>query len=178
MTVRELQNQLLELKRSSASNSVAVALMSLQQELVRPRPVFDPYRALAGLESLVDLARNKGDEKTKCFSTSLCQCRPFLANPHLQSILLKLVGDNESVEVAKAIQKSLHPSASLWPHVPSPKQYSSCRPPDFWYRPRSSQPTCFSCRQRGHIARFCPRNWYVHMLVIYFVQINVYLFGF
>jgi len=63
MTVRELQNQLLELKRSSASNSVAVALMSLQQELVRPPPVFDPYRALAGLESLVDLARDKVDEK-------------------------------------------------------------------------------------------------------------------
>ena len=81
MTVRELQNQLLELKRSSASNSVAVALMSLQQELARPPPVFDPYRALAGLESLVDLARDKADEKTKGFSTSLCQCRPLLASP-------------------------------------------------------------------------------------------------
>ena len=72
MTIRELQNQLLELKRSSASNPVAVALMSLQQELARPPPVFDPYRALSGLESLVDLARDKADEKTKRFSTSLC----------------------------------------------------------------------------------------------------------
>ena len=158
MTIRELQNQLLELKRSSASNSVVVALMSLQQELAPPPPVFDPYRALAGLESLVDLARDKADEKTKCFSISLCQCCLLLANPHFQSILLKLVGDKEGVEVAKAFQKSLHPSASLWPHVPPPKQYSSRRPPDFWYRPRSLQPTCFSCRQRGHIARFCPRN--------------------
>ena len=158
MTARELQNQLLELKKSSASNPVAVALMSLQQELIRPPPVFDPYRALAGLESLVDLAWDKADEKTKCFSTSLCQCRPLLANPHFQSILLKLVGDKEGIEVAKAIQKSLCPSASLWPYVPPPKQYSSCRPPDFWYRSRSSQPTCFSCCQRGHIARFCPRN--------------------
>ena len=34
-------------------------------------------------------------------------------------------------------------------------------------RPRSSQPTCFSCGQRGHIARFGPRNWNVYMLEIY-----------
>ena len=43
MTVRELQNQLLELKRNSASDSVAAALLSLQQELSKLRPLFDPY---------------------------------------------------------------------------------------------------------------------------------------
>jgi len=73
MTVRELQNQLLELKRTSASNSVAAALLSLQQELAKPPPVFDPYKALAGLESLVDLARDKVDARTKRFSTILRQ---------------------------------------------------------------------------------------------------------
>ena len=158
MTVRELQKQLLELKRSSASNSVAAALMSLQQELAKPPPVFDHFRALAGLDSLVDLARDKANARTKRFSTILRQCRPLLRNPHFQRILLKLVGDKEDVEVAKAIQKSLRPSAKLWPHVPPPTQFSSRKTPDFWYRPRSSQPTCISCRQRGHIARFCPRN--------------------
>ena len=106
MTVRELQNELLELKRSSASNTVAAALLSLQQELAKPPPVFDHYRALAGLESLVDLARDKADARTKRFSTILRQCRPLLGNPHLQSILLKLVGDKEDIEVAKAIQVS------------------------------------------------------------------------
>ena len=114
MTVRELQNELLELKRSSASNSVAAALLSLQQELSKPPPVFDPYRALAGLESLVDLARDKADVRAKRFSTILRHCRPLLGNPHFQSILLKLVGDKEDIEVAKAIQKSLRPSASLY----------------------------------------------------------------
>ena len=158
MTVRELQNELLELKRSSASNSVATALFSLQQELAKPPPVFDPYRALAGLESLVDLARDKADARTKRFSAILRQCRPLLGNPHFQSILLELVGDKEDIEVAKAIQKSLRPTASLWPNVLPPTQSSFRRPPDFRYRPRFSQPTCFSCRQRGHIARFCPRN--------------------
>lgn len=44
MTVRELQNQLMELKRTSASNSVGAALLSLQQELAKPPPVFDPTK--------------------------------------------------------------------------------------------------------------------------------------
>lgn len=118
---RELQNQLMELKRASASNSVEAALMSLQQELTKPPPVFDPYRALAGLKSLVDLARDKADARTKRFSTILRQCRPLLGNPQFQSILVKLVGDKEDVEVAKAIQKSLRPSASSWPIVTPPR---------------------------------------------------------
>ena len=64
MTITELQNQLLELKRTSGSNSVAAALLSLQQELAKPPPVFQPYKALAGLESLVDLARDNADTRT------------------------------------------------------------------------------------------------------------------
>ena len=124
MTVRELQNELLELKRSSASNSVSAALFPLQQELAKPPPVFDPYKALAGLES-----RDKADARTKRFSAILRQCRPLLGNPHFQSILLKLVGDKEDIEVAKAIQKSLRPTASLWPNVPPPTQSSFRRPP-------------------------------------------------
>ena len=98
MTVRELQNELLELKRSSASNTVAAALLSLQQELAKPPPVFDPYRALAGLESLVDLARDKADARTKRFNTILRQCRPLLGNLHFQGILLKLVRDKGTLK--------------------------------------------------------------------------------
>ncbi|KAK2549874.1 hypothetical protein P5673_029581 [Acropora cervicornis] len=119
MTVRELQNQPLELKRTSASNSVGAALFSLQQELAKPPPVFDPYKALAGLESLVDLARDNADARTNFFSTILRQCRPLLGKSQFQSILLKLVGVKEDVEVAKAIQKSLRPSASWGPSIAS-----------------------------------------------------------
>ena len=42
MTVKELQGHLKKLKRTSASNSVAVALMSLQQEFSKPPPVLTP----------------------------------------------------------------------------------------------------------------------------------------
>lgn len=73
--------------------------------------MFDSYRALTGLESLVDLARDKADARTKHFSTILRQCRPLPGNPHFQSIFV-LVRDKEDVEVAKAIQKSLRSSAS------------------------------------------------------------------
>ena len=155
MTIRELQSQLLELKRTSATNSVGAALFSL----AKPPPVFDPYKALTGLESLVDLARDNADARTNCFSIILHQCRPLLGKLQFQSILLKLVGDKEDVKVAKAIQKSLRPSASWGPsmglRLPGPG--FSHRTPDFHYAPRPP-PTCFNCRRRGHIARFCPRN--------------------
>ena len=129
--------------------------MSLQQELARPPPVFDPYRALAGHESLVDLAQDKVDEKNKRFSTSLCQCRPLLTNPHFQSIFLKLVGDKEGVEVAKAIQKSPHPSALLWPHVLPPKQYSSRGPPISGIVHNQKQVWCWVNIPRTRWTPFC-----------------------
>ena len=110
---------------------MAAAPLSLQQELAKPPPTFDPYKALAGLESLVDLALNKADARTKRFSTILRQCRPLLGNSQFQSVLLKLVGDNEDVEVAKAIQKYLRPSTSCWPNFAPPRPGFPHRSPDF-----------------------------------------------
>ena len=53
MIVRELQNQLLELKRTYASNSVGAALfLSSNKSLLSLPRCFDPYKALAGLESV------------------------------------------------------------------------------------------------------------------------------
>ena len=117
MTIRELQNQLLELKRSSVSNSVAVALSSFQQELTKLPLVFDRYRALAGHFSGFGLG-TKGSREPNVLAE-------FSVSATLSSaicILLKLVGDKEDVEVAKAILKSLQQSAPLWPHVPPPMQ--------------------------------------------------------
>jgi len=110
------------------------------------------------MESLVDLSRHKADAWTKRFSTILRQYRPLLGNPQFQSILLKLVGDIEDIEVAKAIQKSLRPSASFWPDVAPPRPTFSRSSPNFRYGPRPPPPTCVNCRQTGHIARFCPKN--------------------
>ena len=157
MTFHELHNQLLELKRTSMAKSMAAALLSLQQELAKPSPVFEPYKALVGLESLVDLARYKADARTKRFSTILRQCCPLLGKPHFQSVLLNLVGDKEDVEVAKTIQKYLRPSASRWPTFALPRPGFPHRSPNFRYGFRP-QPTCFSSSRRGHIGRFCPRT--------------------
>ena len=135
------------------------SFVSLQQELAKPTPVFDPYKALAGLEALADLARDNADARTKRLSTILRQCRPLLGKPQFQSILLKLVGDKEDVEVAKAIQKSMRLSEPWGPSIASrpPRPGSSRRSIDSSYAPRPPR-TCFNCRRRGHIARFCPRN--------------------
>ena len=112
MTVKELQHQLKELKRTSTSHSVTVAIMSLQQELTKPPAVFDPYRALARLRLLVDLHQDNADTKTTRFSTILYLP---LRNSQFQNILLKLMGDKD-VEIAKAIHKSLRSSTSPWPY--------------------------------------------------------------
>lgn len=120
-------------------------------------PCPQPYKALAELESLVDLARNKADARTKRFSTMLRQCCPLLGNPQFQSNLLKSVRDIEGVKVVKAIQKSLHPSALCWPNFTLPRLGFPHRSPEFCYGPRPT-PTCFNCHRRGHIARFCPKN--------------------
>ena len=119
LTIRELQNQLLQLKRTSASNSVGAALLSLQQELAKPPPVFDPYKALAGLESLVDLAWDNADARTKRFSMILRQCCPLLGKPQFKSILLKLVGDKEGesypeVPAPSCLMGAQYSFASAW----------------------------------------------------------------
>ena len=124
---------------------VFMALSCLQQELAKPTPVFDLYKALAGLESLVDLARDNADARTKSLSTFLRQCRPLLGKPQFQTIWLKLLGDKEDVEVAKAIQNSLRPSLIWGPSFASrpPRPGSSRRSIDFSYAPRPP-PTFFN----------------------------------
>lgn len=45
------------------AGSVDSALSLLRQHLARPSGIFDPHAALAALEQLVDVARDKSDER-------------------------------------------------------------------------------------------------------------------
>ena len=87
-------------------STVDSAVVTIQTLLTKPPELFDPYSAIAALESLVDIAREKGDARASRFGIVLRQCRPLLTDGNLQAILIKLIASKQEAEVAKAIQKS------------------------------------------------------------------------
>ena len=112
---------------------------------------FDPHASLAALEQLVDLAREKGDERANSFGIVLRQTRTLLYNPSFQHLLLKLTGSKEEVEVAKEIQKALKQSPPSYLSGNSVNSGGPWRP-----FPRARQAkVCFSCGKRGQYARSC-----------------------
>jgi hypothetical protein len=82
---------------------------------------------MAALEQLVDMARDKRDERAWRFNVVLRQSRPLLNHNAFQQILLKLVGDKVEIEVAKKIQKALKqvpaPSELQPRSIPRPAPY-------------------------------------------------------
>ncbi|KAJ7377688.1 hypothetical protein OS493_027250 [Desmophyllum pertusum] len=88
-----LKKELAALKQIYDTGSVDSALALLHQHLARPAGIFDAHEALAALEHLVDVARDKTDQRAPHFSVVLCQTRPLLLNSSFQQLLLKLVGD-------------------------------------------------------------------------------------
>ena len=127
--IASLKKELAAIRQLHNAGSVDSALSLLRQHLARPSGIFDPHAALAALEKLVDVARDKSDERASRFSIVLRQTRPLLLDPSFQPLLLKLVGDKEEVAIAKEIR--------------------------FFPYPRRQPPVCFSCGKRGHFVRSC-----------------------
>ena len=90
------------LRKSADVSTVDSAVVTIQTLLTKPPELFDPYSAIAALESLVDIAREKGDARASRFGIVLRQCRPLLTDGNLQAILIKLIASKEEAEVAKA----------------------------------------------------------------------------
>ena len=107
-----LQKEVQSLRHIHDSGSVNTALALLRQHLARPRGIFDLHAALAALEQLVDVARDKRVLKANHFAVVSSQSRPLLYNHSFQHFLLNLVGDKEEVEIAKDIQKALKTSSA------------------------------------------------------------------
>ena len=80
-----------EWKRKVDSSVVDSALSSLQMAIARPAALFDPYAAIAALEEVVNVTRDKKDDRATRFQIVLRQCRPLVNSPNLQQILIKLV---------------------------------------------------------------------------------------
>ena len=54
---------------------------------------------------MVNVTRERKDERASRYEIVLRQCRPLLNNPCLQQVLIKLVASKEEAEVAKVIAK-------------------------------------------------------------------------
>ena len=95
------------LKDSNDEKSVDSALRYVLQLLSRPPAIFNAYATLAALEQLSDIAREKAHERANRFAIILCQIMPLVGWSSFQQVLLKLVGSEEEVAVAKEIQKAI-----------------------------------------------------------------------
>ena len=92
---RNRLQQLGHWKRKVDSSVVESALSSLQMVIARPAALFDPYAAIAALEEVVNVTRDKKDDRATRFQIVLRQCRPLVNSPNLQQILIKLVATKE-----------------------------------------------------------------------------------
>ena len=151
--LEELKKEIQNLKESSDEKSVDSALRHVRQLLSRPPSIFDAFATWAALEQLCDVAREKGHDRANRFAVILRQTRPLMGSPTFQPVLLKLVGSDEEVAIAKEIQKAVKQAPGVWPRAPS-------APPGPGAPRQLSSVVCFNCGRRGHIARSCwrPQN--------------------
>ncbi|KAL9977508.1 hypothetical protein ACROYT_G014917 [Oculina patagonica] len=110
-----LKKEIQDLKDSNDEKSVDVALRHVRQLLSRPPSIFDAFATMAALEQLADVAREKGHERANRFAIVLRQTRPLMGSSSLQQVLLKLVGSDEEVAIAKEIQKAVKQAPGVWP---------------------------------------------------------------
>jgi len=101
-----LKKELDDWKSKIDSSAVKSALSSLQMVTSRPAALFNPYAAIALLDEVVNVTKDKKDDGATRFEIVLRQCRPLINNPALQQILIKLVASKEEAEVAKVIAKA------------------------------------------------------------------------
>ena len=137
------------LRQQHVTGGVDSALGVLRQLLARPAGIFDPHATLAALEQLVDVAREKADDRATRFGIILRQTRTLLYNPSFQHLLLKLIGSKEELAIAKEIQKALKQS----PPVYFPRNSKMSRVPSGPHPRQRQAQVCYSCGKRGHFAR-------------------------
>ena len=156
-SVQKIQKELDEWKRKTDVSIVDSAISTLQLLIAKSSGIFDAYAAIGALEAVVDVAREKADDRAGRFAIILRQCRPLVGSPTLQQILVKLVASKEEAEVAKVIGKALKDQSGSVRRDPfvgrtrrAPYRVQDGRP-----RPAAK---CWSCGQLGHFARACPNR--------------------
>ena len=142
------------------ASAIESAMSTLQMVIARPVALFDPYAAIAALDEVVNVTKEKKDERASRYVIVLRQCRPLLNNLCLQQVLIKLVhvASKEEAEVAKVIAKATK--------RPVPVNHGSftgrTRRAPYQRRGTNLSPRpplerrCWVCGKAGHISRSCP----------------------
>lgn len=107
------RKELEQTKQSADSQIVQTALASVEKLIKKTPELFDQYAAIAALEHLVNVARDKGDSEAEKYSIILRQCRPLVGSKALHSVLIKLVATKQEAEVAKVVKKALKSANQL-----------------------------------------------------------------
>ena len=136
--------------------------------IARPAALFDPYTAIAALEEVVNVTRDKKDDWATRFQIVLRQCRPLVNSPNQQQIFIKLVATKEEAEVAKVIAKATKEPASAY-HG----SFRGRRRGTFHMRPPTA-PRRWLCGKMGHISRYCREALiliFTFVLIILFLEV-------
>ena len=62
----------------SDAKAIESALSTLQMVIASPAALFDPYAAIAALDEVVNVTKEKKDERASRYEIVLRQCRPLL----------------------------------------------------------------------------------------------------
>ena len=122
--------------------------------IARPVALFDPHAAIAALDEVVNVTKEKKDERASRYGIVLRQFRPLLSNPCLQQVLIKLVASKEEAKVAKVIAKTAKRPVSVNQASFTGAPYQR-RGTNLGFRSLSER-KCWVCGKAGHISRSCP----------------------
>ena len=81
--------------------------------LPQPAVLFDPYIATTALQEVVNVTKDKKDDRATRFQMVLRQYRRLVNSPNLKQILIKLVATKEEADVAKVLAKVTKEPASV-----------------------------------------------------------------
>lgn len=97
---------------------LACAKFWLQLTILLQLNISHAFAVWAALEQLCDVAREKGHDRANAFAIILHQSRPLMGYPTFQQVLVKLLGSDEEVVIAKEIQKAVKQTRGVWPGCP------------------------------------------------------------
>ena len=138
------------LKDERARKSTEEALITLRRHLNRPLNMFDRYKAVELLQSLVRLARNEAHEKADTYAATLDEVKAradLLDKESLKRLFVGLLEDPVRAKVAKEATSIL--KSSFGASAAPLRRFRYARPKPY------RNTWCFNCTRFGHMAREC-----------------------